>query len=245
MLDSKKPDNNVEFKCVPRAKLESSSLLSGGGEKTTKTKKAPIRRRHVNNYMNPECTPFTLTLFRLHLFEIFNQQHQKQHQHSSNGDSTVHPAIITLFSNLDANHDSLVDLYEWLARAEIEAAGKCADALFYECDTNDDRRLSSNEINSCFVSMTRPTCAYLRDQDNAVFADQFLKHLSDQLVSDSTTTITLTRRSFAPICDVEGYFEPAQCDNQVTCWCMSKTGEPIVNSLKRISDSQISCTNLS
>lgn len=247
-MDKKTDGKNEDYKCVPKSKLALLPAVDNPTTTTT-TKKKSIQRRQVNGYANPECTPFKLTLIRIHLFEIYDtislSSSEKNEESSS---STVQPVTALLFAKLDSNHNGEIDLYEWLATSEMQAIDMCADALFFECDTDLNRLVSVDELAACLGPQARPVCAYLRDPNNVNFADEFLKRLSAQLAAESSSSssnLELTRVSFVPICDDNGYFVSHQCNTKVTCWCMTRTGQPVPHSLRRISESQINCDDLS
>lgn len=222
-----------DYKCVPKSKL---ATVSRANEPPKSTPKSRRQRRSLTDKLT-ECSTYNLIRLKLHLFEIFDSSlNESKHNQTANHNT----AIESMFTELDSDSDGRVDLYEWLSWREIEEAQKCADALFYECELDGDRRLSRDEMNECFGgSYARPTCAFVRDlPSNADFAQQFYSQLSLQL------SIQLTTSSFAPICDLNGYFNPSQCDNQVTCWCMSKFGLPVPSSLKKISETQFNCDDM-
>jgi hypothetical protein len=257
-LDKDK-NKGIDHKCVPKSKLAPARSKRDVVTTTTTTTspKHPLHLAPTSHDLS-KCSSYAATSLKLHLYQTYD--HLLSHNNTNNTTSEpllLHPTcsspISRLFGDVDKNGDAKVDFYEWLgglATAVNTATSDlgCRERLFFECDKKEDRYLSLDEVCECFEGV-RPTCSYVRDlSSHAYFAEQYLASLSGKLgietkkkKSSDSSDVVVTVKSYAPICDLDGYFQPAQCDNQVTCWCVSKDGEPVTNSLKRISETQFKC----
>ncbi|XP_028402913.1 testican-3-like [Dendronephthya gigantea] len=117
-------------------------------------------------------------------------------------------ALPWFFSQLDTNKDSFLDKDE---RAELEnnPDEHCMRKFFINCDLNNDKKLSLNELCTCFMHV-EPPCKQAKKE-----------YLEQEPM--------LGR--YEPDCDEDGYYKPRQCHENY-CWCVDRYNEVIEGTKK-------------
>lgn len=199
----------------------------------------------LNLPKNINCSSDTISNVKITLFEIF----QRLTKEFSLKKDLIEPTTINKFclktisnsfTKLDLNKDFKIDLNEW-SELELTNLDECALQVFDRCDLNNDGSLSLEELCDCFDS-SQHRCNYIR---NAIHLNELKNYVKtiENLFSKTKNMvkIKLTNKNYLPLCEMDGYFKSLQCDRDVTCWCVDKEGNPIVNTLRRIDQEPINC----
>jgi hypothetical protein len=163
-----------------------------------------------------------------------------------------HESVNQAFNQIDKNHDQLIDLNDFIFYYGKEET--CLENLFLSCNLNNDNRtLNLDEFCECFQNY-QPKCAYIRNQINLNTRVEYITQVNKLLLNSITRLpvqfknrsdqFKLDAKNYVPLCDLNGYFLPTQCDNDVNCWCVNKNGEPIQNTFRKIHENTIDCNNI-
>ncbi|RNA26493.1 anaphase-promoting complex subunit 3 isoform X1 [Brachionus plicatilis] len=218
--------NGTQFQCANRPKKNSKQLAS------TKTTKLSTKKKVL---LSPGCTPSGLTLLKIGLFELFDSlkdEEKRQIDRINSVEFSCPEPICRFFSQLDFNHNRALDRLEW-SRISEYSSDVCIGDLGASCDHNSDNLVTFEEFCSCFQGI-RSKCSYTR-------LHQDTKKVYVGQLNNFFKNLTLSLKSYTPICDAEGYFLPNQCDSRVTCWCVRKNGDPIEFTLSKINQTPKDC----
>lgn len=218
--------NEKNFECANRPKQIKSSSVTKTTILSTFKKKVPL---------SPTCSPLRLKMLKINLFEYFDtlkDEEKKKIDKINSIEFSCPEPICRLFSQLDFNHNRALDGREW-SRISEYSSDVCLQDLGTSCDQNSDGLMTFEEFCSCFQGI-KSKCSYTR-------FDQETKHAYIDSLNKFLPRLALSLKSYAPICDAEGYFMPNQCDAKVTCWCVRKNGDPIKNTLSNINQTPFDC----
>ena len=146
---------------------------------------------------------------------------------------------------MDKNHDYKLNLKEWLL-LNYTKSQDCKIEFFYNCDTDRNNFLSFKELCSCLKDVDHK-CKFIRNSLNVKWKEDFIGKLEfslNQLEKRDQihlNKIILTNNKYIPICDINGYFVPLQCSQDVTCWCVDKLGIVLANTIRRINENPVEC----
>lgn len=217
--------NGKKFECAERPKKKKSAPTS----KTTKMSTSKKKNLSSN------CPATRLTTLKISLYELFDtlkDDEKRQIDRINSIEFSCPEAVCRLFSQLDFDHNRVLNQLEW-TRINEYTSDECSGDLGATCDLNSDSSISFEEFCSCFQGI-KSKCSYMR-------LHQDTKRIYIQNLNNFYSSLTLSMKSYAPICNAEGYFVPNQCDNKVTCWCVRKNGDPIENTLSNINQAPIDC----
>lgn len=219
--------NEKNFECASRPKQTKTSAATKTTSVSTTFKKKPS--------LSPKCSSLRLKLLKVSLFEYFDtlkDDEKKQIDKINSIEFSCPEPICRLFSQLDFNHDRALDRREW-PRIKEYSSDSCVQDMGASCDHNSDGLVTFEEFCSCFQGI-KSKCSYSK-------FDQETKSAYIYNLNQFMPKLVLTLKSYAPICDAEGYFMPNQCDAKVTCWCVRKNGDPIKNTLSNINQTPFDC----
>jgi hypothetical protein len=151
------------------------------------------------------------------------------------------------FEFVDSNHDSFVSPHEVIAALVRHASQKlnrvCIGDLFTNLKRESKKLILNRREIEYFLVITAPKCSLIRGDSSSSFKDFYVKHLNEKLSGAKrlASAELVKSNDYVPICDEEGYFAASQCDGRVTCWCVSRLGEAVTDSARRISQTPIDC----
>lgn len=165
---------------------------------------------------SPECKPQQLTAIGNRLldwFSVIMADSKKRRQHSQKSKGHFPPTCKMeakwMFGHLDLNNDGLLSAQE-LYDLEHDQNEQCIKPFIHACFMNQDATMNPREWCRCFEKTDRP-CAAVR------------RRLLNEMVG-----------TYAPDCDVQGFYKPTQCHNSVgVCWCVDKHGVEFANTRTR------------
>lgn len=133
-------------------------------------------------------------------------------------------------------------MQEWQLFDQITKNEKaCTKNLFHSCDVKHDNFLTPNELCRCFSSI-QMRCNYIHNPKNLVKSQKYMEKIQQDLNHFNHEKVAININNYVPSCDVNGYFLKQQCNKEVTCWCVDKSGLLNKRSLNFINNySPINC----
>jgi hypothetical protein len=250
-------NKSVNYKCVPvKNTTKKQSNVSINKSDIQIITKSPFRTSKSNCNLNK----LKLNLYKK--FENYYSKFEQLNKHlylrtqskisTKSTFSLCHESVNQAFSQIDNNHDQLIDLNDFMSyygNREI-----CLEEFFHSCNLNDDiDTLNLDEFCQCFQNY-QPKCNFIRNQLNLNTRVEYIAHVNQLLLNsinkppvqlkNKNKIFKLNVKYYVPLCDLNGYFLPTQCDNEVNCWCVNKNGEPIQNTFRKIDQNTIDCNNV-
>ncbi|XP_063703528.1 proteoglycan Cow [Culicoides brevitarsis] len=192
--------------------LDEKHKIHGYNEVIDKTE----NKIQKNKNMKTECNPQQLTAIGDRLLDWFSvimadtkKRHTRVPKMKANFPLTCKMEAKWMFGHLDIDNNGVLSGKE-LYDIENDKNEICIKPFIEVCDKDLDFNLEPYEWCKCFEKSNRP-CAAVR------------KRLTGDLVG-----------SYAPDCDVQGFYKPMQCHNSVgVCWCVDKHGVEFANTRTR------------